>query len=140
MTGRLITLRLTILDPVAGVTYSLQDQKSTPRDPVVAGGAPLSFDVPVTLTPDWRLTGTYVRREGKDRRFVYIAVGTQAGDISSPWSRRVKVDVHDLPSELLEAAARGLALEAQLPGRAADGGPACATVRPLSGWQLTGRT
>lgn len=37
-----ITLRLTIADPVSGMIYSLQDQKSVPVGPVVATDAPLS--------------------------------------------------------------------------------------------------
>jgi hypothetical protein len=59
-----IRLRLTIADPVPGVTYSLQDQKSVPVGRVVATTAPLSFDVPVKLSDDGRLTGPFVRREG----------------------------------------------------------------------------
>jgi hypothetical protein len=63
-----------------GVSYSLQDQKSVPVGRVVATIAPLSFDVPVKLSDDGRLTGPFVRREGTERRFVYIAIGGQAGD------------------------------------------------------------
>jgi len=136
MTNRFITLRLTIQDPVPGVTYSLQDAKSAPVGPVVADGAPLAFDVPVRAAAGPRFLGEFVRREGKARRFVYIAIGAQAGDHASPWRRRVKVDIHDLPSELLERALAGEVLEAWLPGRDKDGGPACATQRPLNGWQV----
>lgn len=133
-----ITLRLTIADPVPGVTYSLQDQKSQPVGPVVAAGGPLSLDVPVKLSPGPRLTGPFVRREGPERRFVYIAIGAQAGDCASAWSRRVKVDVHDIPAALLEQALAGRVLEARLPGRDKDGGPACATLRPIGGWGIAG--
>jgi hypothetical protein len=74
-----LTLRLTIADPVQGLHYSLQDPKNVPVDIRVSGGTPLSFDVTVTLRPDGRLAGPFVRREGKDRRFVYIAIAGQAG-------------------------------------------------------------
>ncbi|MFN7111010.1 MAG: DUF5990 family protein [Brevundimonas sp.] len=135
MAGSTITLRLTIADPVAGVAYSLQDKANMPVESRVAGDAPISFDVPITLSDDGRLTGPFVRREGPSRRFVYIAIGTSAGQHASEWSRRAKIDVHDIPADLLALARDGRVLEAILPGRARDGGPACATVRPLQPWR-----
>ncbi|MGE0667093.1 MAG: DUF5990 family protein [Sphingomonadales bacterium] len=131
-----ITLRLTIGDPVPGVTYSLQDAKSKPVGPVVASDAPLTFDVPIRVASGPRFLGDFVRRAGPERRFVYIAIGGQAGDLASVWSRRVKVDIHDLPAALLEEALAGKVLECRLPGRAKDGGPACATLKPLGGWRV----
>ncbi len=91
-----ITLRLTIADPVPGVRYSLQ-KDDAPHEPVTATDAPLSFDVPIRLADDNRMLGPFVRREGKDRRFVYIRIGTSAGDHAGAWSRRAKIDIHDIP-------------------------------------------
>jgi hypothetical protein len=136
--GQTIILRLTIEDPVPGVAYSLQDAKSVPVGALVATEGPISFDVPIRVAPGPRLLGDFVRREGPERRFVYIAVGGQAGDPASPWSRRVKVDVHDLPAPLLERALAGDVVEARLPGRDKDGGPSCATLKPLAGWRVEG--
>ena len=129
-----LTLRLTIVDPVQGLHYSLQDPKNVPVDIRVSGGGPLSFDVPVTLRPDGKLGGPFVRREGKERRFVYIAIAGQAGQTDAAGqriSRRAKIDVNDIPGDLLRP---GAMLEARLPGRGKDGTPACATVRPLGPW------
>ena len=131
----IITLRLTIDDPVPGCRYSLQ-KDDMPFEPVTAGDGPVSFDVPITLHDDGRMTGPFVRREGKTRRFVYIRIGTSAGDHASEWSRRAKIDVHDMPPALLEAARRGAVLEVGLPGRGKDGTPACATVRPVRPWAV----
>lgn len=75
---------MTIKDPVPGVTYSLQDGKSAPVGAVVATDAPLSFDVPVRVAPGPRFLGEFVRREGPERRFVYIAIGAQAGNHAWP--------------------------------------------------------
>ena len=126
-----VTLRLTIADPVAGVRYSLQ-QDDAPFEPVTAGDAALSLDAPVTVHPEGRLTGPFVRREGPVRRFVYIRIGASAGDHFSPWSRRAKIDIHEIPKTLLVPDA---VLEVVLPGRGKDGSPACATVRPTTSWR-----
>ena len=134
MADTAITLRLTIADPVSGVRYSLQ-KDDAPFQPVTAGDGPLSFDVPVRLSGDNRFLGPFVRREGPQRRFVYIRIGTSAGDHASPWSRRAKIDIHDIPPRLLDRAREGRTLEVVLPGRGADGSPVCATVRPKAPWR-----
>jgi hypothetical protein len=132
-----IRLRLTIDDPVPGVRYSLQ-QDDMPFAPVTAGDGPLSFEVPVTLHDDGRTTGPFVRREGKERRFVYIRIGQSAGDHDTPLNRRAKIDIHDIPAGLLDQSRGGTVLEVGLPGRGRDGTPACATVRPIRAWRPVG--
>ena len=130
-----ITLRLTLADPVPGVRYSLQ-KDDAPFEPVTAADAPLSFDVPVRLSADNRFLGPFVRREGPARRFVYIRIGTSAGDHASCWSRRAKIDINDIPTDLLAQARAGHTLQVVLPGRGKDGSPACATVRPIVAWRV----
>lgn len=126
-----VTLRLIIDDPVPGVRYSLQ-KDDMPFEPRTASDGPMAFEVPITLQPDGRMTGPFVRREGPVRRFVYIRIGTSAGDHAAAWSRRAKIDIHDIPKALLVPDAL---LEVHLPGRGKDGSPACATVRPALGWR-----
>jgi len=126
-----VTLRLIIDDPVPGVRYSLQ-KDDMPFEPRTAGEGPLAFEVPITLQADGRMTGPFVRREGPTRRFVYIRIGTSAGDHAAAWSRRAKIDIHDIPKAMLVPNAL---LEVHLPGRGKDGSPSCATVRPVSGWR-----
>ncbi len=130
-----VTLRLIIDDPVPGVRYSLQ-KDDVPFEPRTAGDGPLAFEVPVILHSDGRMTGPFVRREGPERRFVYIRIGISAGDQASPWSRRAKIDIHDIPPALRVADA---VLEQHLPGRGKDGSPACATVRPVTSWRPSER-
>lgn len=136
MPDQVITLRLRIDAPFRGVAYSLQNKKNEPVGPVVAGDGPIAFDVPVRVAPGPRFLGDFVRSEGPTRRFVYIAIGEPAGQRPSPWSRRAKIDIHTLPAALLDEALAGRVIEAALPGAAADGGPACATVRPIGEWRV----
>jgi hypothetical protein len=134
--GQSIALRLRIDDPVPGVAYSLQNKKGEPVGRLVAGDGPLSLDVPVLVAPGPKFYGDFVRAEGPSRRFVYIAIGEQAGQHPSEWSRRAKIDIHILSAELLEKALAGRVLEARLPGRDKNGGPACATLLPIGGWSV----
>jgi hypothetical protein len=126
-------MRIVIEQPVPGVLHSLQAKDGHPLGPKQsANGKPLAFEFPVRFAPGPKFFGDQVRREGPVRRFVYIRVGQAAGDHASPWSRRMKIDIHDIDEELLErAAAGGGTVELRVNGTAKDGTPACATVRPV---------
>jgi hypothetical protein len=98
-------------------------------------GEPLTFDFPLRVCPGPKLFGKQVRREGPVRRFVYIRIGTLAGDCASPWTRRMKIDIHDIDPALLERAAEGGVLVGTIDGTAANSSPACATIRPVD-WRI----
>ena len=129
---REIGLRIVIEQPVVGVLHSLQGKDDRPLDPKASqGGEPLRFDFSVRVGPGPKFFGDQVRREGPERRFVYIRVGQMAGDAASPWTRRMKIDIHDIDPALLDAAARDARrIEISIIGTGRDGTPACATVRP----------
>ena len=127
-----IKLRIVIENPVDGVWHSLQSKDGHPLDPQRAAGQPLEFEFPIRVAPGPKFFGDQVRREGPTRRFVYIRVGQSAGDHSSPWSRRMKIDIADLDQDLLDAAiARDSMIEIVVNGTAKDGSPACATIPRL---------
>lgn len=136
MTDQTLHLRITLVAPPAGVLYSLQDGEA-PVGQVMSDGGDLSLDVSVRFVEDdkgVRYLGPFVKNQG-GRRFVYFRVGTSAGQHDSPWTRRGKVWLEDLPVTLArEAAATGRRLEARFPGTGKDGSPSCATVRPIGGW------
>ena len=128
-----VRVRIVIENPVPGVLHSLQSKDGHPFDPKRRRrGEPLAFEFPVRFAKGPKLFGDQVRREGPERRFVYIRVGQSAGDRASPWSRRMKIDIHDITQEPLEkAAASGGAVEIKVDGTSKDGSPACATVRAI---------
>ena len=129
-----IKLRIIVEQPVIGVLHSLQAKDESPLDSKYSrGGEPLVFDFPVRVGPGPRFFGDQVRREGPVRRFVYLRVGQLAGDPSSPWSRRIKIDIHDIGEDLLAHAARsGGPIETTIIGTAEDGAPTCGTARPAA--------
>jgi len=125
-----IPLRIVIDNPVPGVLHSLQAKDGNPLDPQRStSGEPLAFDFKIRVAPGPKFFGDQVRREGPERRFIYVRVGQSAGDFSSPWSRRMKIDIHDLDQQLFDRAAAGQGVLAiAVNGTGKDGTPACATV------------
>jgi hypothetical protein len=130
-----IRMRLVVDSPVPGVAYSLQDKKSQPVDVKISKGPALTFEFPIRIADGPKFYGEQVRSEGPERRFVYIAIGEQAGQKGSCWSRRMKIDIHTIPQALLDKAVKGKVLEAILNGTGKDGTPSCATVSPLQPWR-----
>lgn len=127
-----IRLRIVIRNPVPGVRHSLQAGNDGVLDPKQSqDGEPLAFDFPVRVAPGPKFFGDQVRREGPERRFVYIRIGIAAGDHASPWSRRMKIDIHDIPQTMIDRAIAGGVIETMVEGTAKDGTPACATLRPV---------
>jgi hypothetical protein len=135
-TSASIRIRLVIDSPLPGVAHSLQDKASVPVGTKTATDAPLLFETTVRIGPKGNLVGEHVRAEGPERRFIYIAIGKQAGDRASPWDRRMKIDIHTIPNALLDRAAKGGVLEGVIAGRGKDGTPACATVPLAKPWRL----
>lgn len=125
-----LRLRIVIEQPVIGVLYSLQSGDDRPLDPKRSGnGEQLGFEFAIRLAPGPKFFGDQVRREGPVRRFVYIRVGKAAGDLGSPWSGRMKIDIHDIAPDLLDRATVGGVIELVVNGTGKDGAPACATVK-----------
>ena len=133
-----IRARIVIERPVPGVLHSLQEDDA-PLDPKKSkDGEPLAFEFPLRIerTADGaKVFGKQVRREGKERRFVYVRIGQSAGQHLSPWTRRMKIDIHDVDPALLDAAVKGGVLEGTIDGTAKDGSPACATIKPVM-WRI----
>ena len=127
-----IRMRIVIDQPVVGVLYSLQAKDERPLNPQLSNeGESLVFDFPVRVAPGPKFFGEQVRRGGPERRFVYIRIGQLAGDTSSPWTRRIKVDIHDIDPDLLDRAIKdGGVVALSIVGTGKDGTPACATVQP----------
>jgi hypothetical protein len=121
-----IRMRIVIDEPVIGVAHSLQSKDGRPLDAQCSeGGEPLAFHFATRVAPGPKFFGDEVRREGPER-------GQMAGDPASPWTRRMKIDIHDIAGDMLDRAARGGVIETRVHGTAKDGTPACATLKPTS--------
>lgn len=135
-----VRIRILILDPPAGVSFGVQRGRAEVADVRVSDARDLVFEVSLTVadasSQPIRFTGEFAQGPVA-ARFVYVNSGTLAGQTGSCWTRRAKVPLVGVTQELLaEAMKRDVALVAQIPGRAKDGGPVCASVKLLSGWRL----
>jgi len=72
-------------------------------------------------------------------RFIYIGIGTLAGQLGSIWSRRLKIPLQGITWEMIEQLLddSNSILETRVPGTGKDGTPNCATVKPFDGWYVT---
>ena len=105
-----IRARIVIEQPVPGVLHSLQEDDAPLDAKQSKAGEPLVFEFPLRVAPadgGAKFFGKQVRREGPVRRFVYIRIGTSAGQHLSPWTRRMKIDIHDIDPALLDRAIAG---------------------------------
>ena len=143
-----LRLRIVLVDPPAGVDFGLQDGKGSHYKTIQkqrSKGDDISFDCTVTVKnnrddglPNFLGPLTQGPATG---RFIYIDIGKLAGQTESCWDRRIKVPLGGITWEMIEKVSTDpkLALEARLPGTAKDGGPSCATVKPIEGWKLCRR-
>ena len=141
-----ITLRIVLKRPTAGVDFALQKGGGSKYETVQkqrsSPNADLKFEFPVTVrsdkdgAPDF--FGPFVHGVRGDR-YVYIDIGTYAGQTNTTWSRRLKVPLSCITWDLINSKS---ILMGEIPGTGKDGGPSCAyvwmkTLAELWQWQAT---
>ena len=137
--GRELTLRIVIEQPPPGVDFALQKGSGTIFETVQrqhSEGQDLVFEFQPSLKEGVSdsmaaLGGPFVQGPPR-QRFVYIDIGTYAGQIDSCWSRRLKIPLDGMPARFIRT---GGILETRVPGIGRDGGPNCATVKDFEGWR-----
>lgn len=138
-----LALRITVVDPPPLTVWALQLGRDELVKPTSNTGSRISFDFSVEVvvgdaSDGFRLRGPAVQgRPGE--RFVYLCVGSYAGQFGAAASGRSKISLEGISRTLVDALkAQGSGvLEAQFAGTARNGGPARASVPLLGeGWRL----
>ncbi|HJZ72614.1 MAG TPA: DUF5990 family protein [Vicinamibacterales bacterium] len=139
-----LLLRIVLESPPPGVDFGVQRGRGSAyvtTQKQRSTGSDLSFEVSVEVkaaggrgAPDF---GGSIVQGPRGARFVYIDIGTYAGQQDTPWSRRLKIPLTGITADLIRRASSGenCLLEARVPGTGKDGGPSCATVKDFDGWQ-----
>ena len=141
-TKRELPIRIVLVAPPNHVVYGIQRGRGSqyevesPQQPK-RGDVVFDFSIAVAEQAGKpHFLGDYVQG-ASGRRFIYVDVGTCAGQKDTPWARRMIVRLDDLTWPQIEKAIKpGWRLEARIQGTGADGGPSCATVTPIGGWQV----
>ena len=141
-----ITLRIVLETPPPGVDFGIQKGRGSLFEVIQkqrSKGGDLSFEFSVGVknadgsgTPDFNGPIVQGPRGG---RFVYVDIGKVAGQLDTPWSRRLKVPLTGMTASQIRGATSGAGvLSTRVPGTGKDGGPSCASVKDFAGWS-TGR-
>ncbi|UZR98506.1 DUF5990 family protein [Chondrinema litorale] len=139
-----ITLQITLIKPTPGVIYGLQKGSGSNYETVqkqISSSDDLTFKFTVKLKGDKskdnlpKFSGSFVQGPTANR-FVYIDIGTYAGQSDTIWSRRLKIPLTGITWKDVDTLTSGSMLQTSDPGTGKDGGPNCATVKPFEGWHL----
>lgn len=139
-----ITLQIILTKPTPAVVFGLQKGSGNTYE-TVQKQIPTSNDLTFTFTVKVKgdkskdtfpkLSGSFVQGPA-DSKFVYIDIGTCAGQSDTTWSRRLKIPLTGITWTDIDSLTGKSMLQTNVPGTGRDGGPNCATVKPFAGWHL----
>jgi hypothetical protein len=137
-----LRLRVILESPPPGVDFGVQNGHGSLYETIEkqrSKGGDLVFEFTVTVKDGSESTADFggpIVQGPRRGRFVYIDIGTCAGQVGTPWSRRLKIPLSGISPSLIKkvSAARGV-LETHVPGTGKDGGPSCASVKDFEGWK-----
>ncbi|WP_090381106.1 DUF5990 family protein [Dyadobacter sp. SG02] len=139
-----ITLQIILIKPTPDVVFGLQKGAGTNYETVqkqIATSNDLTFTFTVKVKGDSskdqlpKLSGSFVQGSA-DNKFVYIDIGTYAGQSDTIWARRLKIPLTGITWKEIESLPDNSMLQTSVPGIGRDGGPNCATVNPFAGWHV----
>jgi len=139
-----ITLQIILVKPTPGVMFGLQKGSGSNYETVqkqIPVSDSLSFKFTITVKGDRskdeypRFSGSFVQGPAGSK-FVYIGIGTYAGQPDSIWSRRLKIPLTGITWKDIDSLSELSILQTSVPGTGKDGGPNCATVKPFAGWHI----
>ena len=125
-----MVFRIALIAPPAGVDIGLQKGKGSAYETVQkqrSGGSDLHFEFEADVK-NGEPAGPFVQGP-RGGRFIYLDIGTAAGQHDTCWSRRLKIPLVDFG-----AADPPAVFATRVAGTGRDGGPACGTVKPFEGW------
>jgi Family of unknown function (DUF5990) len=140
-----VPIRLVLVEPPAGVDFGVQRGRGSQYETQFVQQRrqrDVSFDFSLPVSDNRKdsrpnFLGDFAQGPPAGR-FIYIDVGTCAGQMNTPWSRRMKVPLQGITWDLIRKTfgKPWYRLASRIPGTGKDGGPSCATVRLLGDWEI----
>jgi len=139
-----LSLHITLLQPPPGIDFGLQEGKGSEYKTIQcqrSGKHDLHFEAVIKIKsgkdgrPDF--SGPLVQGPAGER-FIYIDIGTYAGQTGTDCARRLKIPLKGIDASFLLtfSATPNAIIEANINGTGKDGGPTCGTVKPFDGWKI----
>lgn len=140
-----VPLRIVLVDPPPGVDFGIQEGKGNDYKTIA-----IQRSKKGNLTLECNITVKGNRADGSPNfggsiaqgpptgRFIYVDIGKSAGQFDSCWQRRIKIPLDGITWEMIDSVLEKSKrlLQATIPGTGKDGGPSCATVKPIDGWKV----
>jgi len=141
-----VTLQVVLIKPTKDVDFGLQQGSGNEYETIQkqrSNGQDLFFKFPVKIKGERKkdllpkFSGHFVQGPANNK-FIYIDIGTYAGQTNTGWSRRLKIPLTGIGWNDIDKLISnpGFILETIVPGTGRDGGPNCATLKPFDGWHL----
>ena len=139
-----LTLRIILEKPTVDVSFGLQKGNGNNYETVqkqASKGENLLFELQIRVKCASNkapvFLGPFAQGTPVDR-FIYIDIGTYAGQVGSEWGRRLKIPLSGITLDMIQKCIgdRPFVIETSVAGTGKDGGPNCATVKPFNGWKL----
>ena len=140
-----VPIRIILVAPPTGVDFGIQEGKGNDYKTIQVQRSKtndLQFECSITVKGNRadgppNFVGSVVQGPPMGR-FIYIDIGKSAGQLDSCWQRRIKIPLQGITWELIDSLvdAPKRLLQATIPGTGKDGGPSCATVKPIDGWKV----
>jgi len=140
-----VPIQVILIAPPVGIDFGVQEGKGNEYKTIQvqrSKATELRFDCWITAKNNIadgppNFVGTVVQGPSTGR-FIYITIGKSAGQIDSCWQRRIKIPLQGITWEMIDSVvdAPKRLLQASIPGTGKDGGPSCATVKPIDGWKV----
>jgi uncharacterized protein DUF5990 len=127
-----ITLRVNVIEPLAGVTMQVQEGKDRLMPPCETKPDRISFEFPISVdlsSGKPNFLGKFAQGQ-KDARFIYVNSGSYAGQSGIKWNRRAKISLMKITSAQVREVvdSPGSKLVITINGVGKDGGPVCASI------------
>ena len=137
--NRDLRFHIVLQNPTSNVDFGLQKGFGSKYETVQiqkSNGQDIHFNFALRIKGDRqkdpfpKLTGSFVQGPTSGK-FIYVDIGTYAGQTDSIWSRRLKIPLTGITWEIIDLISTDskLILETSLPGTGRDGGPNCATIK-----------
>ena len=140
-----VPLRIVLVAPPPGVDFGIQEGKGNDYKTIAVQRSKVgSLSLECTIQVKGNRSdgppnfGGPISQGPPTGRFIYVDIGKLAGQIDSCWQRRIKIPLEGISWEMIDSVLDTPKrwLQATIPGTGKDGGPSCATVKPIDGWKV----